>query len=59
MVKTVVLYGHPTDPAAFEEYYANTHVPIAAKMPKVGAGLRSDVPSVLRHNPMISLCYDS
>jgi len=32
MVKTVVLYGHPEDPAAFEEYYASTHMPIAARM---------------------------
>jgi hypothetical protein len=24
MVKLTVLYGNPEDPAAFEEYYANT-----------------------------------
>lgn len=35
MVKIVVLYGQPDDPAAFEEYYAGTHVPLAAKMPNV------------------------
>ncbi len=35
MHKVTVLYGHPTDPAAFEEYYANTHLPIAAKIPGV------------------------
>jgi uncharacterized protein (TIGR02118 family) len=35
MVKVTVLYGHPTDPEAFEEYYANEHVPIAAKIPNV------------------------
>jgi uncharacterized protein (TIGR02118 family) len=33
----LVLYGHPTDPAAFESYYFATHIPIAKKMP----GLRS------------------
>jgi uncharacterized protein (TIGR02118 family) len=35
MVKVVVLYGPPSDPAAFEDYYANTHLPLAAKMPNV------------------------
>src|SRR3954453_1182168 len=35
MVKVTVLYGPPTDAAAFEDYYANTHVPLAAKMPQV------------------------
>ncbi len=28
MVKLSMLYGHPDDPAAFEEYYANTHVTV-------------------------------
>jgi uncharacterized protein (TIGR02118 family) len=32
MVKLTVLYGHPTDPAAFERYYAQTHMPIAQKV---------------------------
>jgi uncharacterized protein (TIGR02118 family) len=35
MVKIVVLYGPPTDPAAFEDHYVNTHLPLAAKMPNV------------------------
>ena len=35
MVKFTVLYGHPEDPVAFEEYYFNTHMPIAQKMPNV------------------------
>jgi uncharacterized protein (TIGR02118 family) len=34
-VKIVVLYGPPTDSAAFEDYYAHTHLPLAAKMPNV------------------------
>ncbi len=25
MIKATVLYGHPTDPEAFEKYYAETH----------------------------------
>ncbi len=32
MVKTTALYGHPTDPAAFERYYAEIHMPLVAKM---------------------------
>ena len=32
MIKLTVLYGHPTDPAAFENYYATTHMPLSAKM---------------------------
>jgi uncharacterized protein (TIGR02118 family) len=33
MAKILVLYGKPADPAAFDAYYANTHVPIAKKLP--------------------------
>lgn len=32
MIKLTVLYGHPADPAAFESYYAATHMPLSAKM---------------------------
>jgi uncharacterized protein (TIGR02118 family) len=35
MMKLIVLYGPPADPDAFEEYYENTHLPIAAKIPDV------------------------
>lgn len=30
--KLTVLYGHPTNPAAFEKYYAEVHLPIADKI---------------------------
>ncbi|MBF6255509.1 EthD family reductase [Nocardia farcinica] len=33
-----VCYGAPDDPAAFDEYYRTTHVPLAAKVPGL-AGL--------------------
>ena len=33
MVKVIVLYGHPTDPAAFDEHYASTHTPLVNQMP--------------------------
>jgi len=33
MVKLTVLYGPPTDPAAFDKYYLETHVPLADAIP--------------------------
>ncbi len=32
MIKVTVLYGHPASPDEFENYYASTHLPLAAKM---------------------------
>ena len=32
----MILYGHPADPEAFEDYYASHHIPYASKhMPNV------------------------
>jgi uncharacterized protein (TIGR02118 family) len=28
-----ICYGKPADPAAFDDYYTNTHVPLALKVP--------------------------
>ncbi|AVL99959.1 EthD family reductase [Gordonia iterans] len=28
-----VMYGHPSDPAAFDAYYEGTHAPIATQIP--------------------------
>jgi uncharacterized protein (TIGR02118 family) len=33
MHKILVLYPEPTDRAAFEDYYVNKHLPLAAKLP--------------------------
>ena len=33
MADVVVLYKTPKDPAAFDKYYAATHIPLAKKMP--------------------------
>ena len=33
MLKLTVLYGHPSDPEAFERHYAQTHMPLVAKIP--------------------------
>ena len=35
MAKITALYGHPTDPAAFEEYYADNHLPLVEKIPNL------------------------
>lgn len=35
MFKVTVLYGEPTDPAAFEQYYLEQHLSIAARIPNV------------------------
>jgi uncharacterized protein (TIGR02118 family) len=32
MHRLTVLYGHPKDPAAFDRYYFDVHIPIAKKM---------------------------
>jgi uncharacterized protein (TIGR02118 family) len=37
MATAIALYNPPTDPDAFDEYYATTHVPLAKKL----RGLRS------------------
>jgi len=39
MAQVLVLYNAPADPAAFDRYYQQTHIPIAKKI----AGLRSYV----------------
>src|SRR3954471_22933649 len=33
MAEIVVLYKTPTDAAAFDKYYAETHIPLAKKLP--------------------------
>lgn len=35
MVKLVVAYGQPEDPAAFDEHYAATHIPLVEKIPNL------------------------
>ncbi len=35
MVKLVVAYGPPEDPTAFDQHYAETHVPLAQQIPNV------------------------
>jgi uncharacterized protein (TIGR02118 family) len=33
MAQMIVLYKKPTDPAAFDQQYAETHIPLAKKIP--------------------------
>lgn len=35
MVKFVVAYGAPEDPAAFDQHYAEKHVPLVEKIPNL------------------------
>lgn len=35
MVKLVVTYGAPDDPAAFEQHYTSTHIPLVDKIPNL------------------------
>jgi uncharacterized protein (TIGR02118 family) len=35
MVKLMVLYGKPDDEAAFDAHYADTHAPLAGKIPNL------------------------
>ncbi len=32
MIRLLVLYGHPKDPAAFDRYYGQIHIPLAKRM---------------------------
>ncbi|HKH98604.1 MAG TPA: EthD family reductase [Candidatus Sulfotelmatobacter sp.] len=48
MAQILVLYNAPADPAAFDRYYQQTHVPLAKKIP----GLRS---YSISHGPVQAL----
>ena len=32
MIRLLVLYGHPEDPAAFDRYYQAIHIPLARRL---------------------------
>ena len=52
MVKLVVAYGQPVEPAALDEYYASTHAPLVQKIP-VCAVLRPGRCSRRRTGPLL------
>jgi uncharacterized protein (TIGR02118 family) len=53
MVKLTVLYKKPPDIKFFDDYYSNTHVPLASKLP----GLRKYEVSKVAGTPMGESSY--
>ncbi len=52
MAQLLVLYHQPADPAAFDRYYSETHVPIAKKIPRLRSYIVNDGPvNVLAGSP--------
>ena len=58
-----VLYGHPQDPAAFDSYYQQTHVPLVDKIDGVRSFTARKVDSMDGSPPpyylMAELAFDS
>lgn len=53
MIKLTVLYNHPKDPAAFESYYATTHMPLVGKIQGIlKAELTKFLPEADGSNPV-------
>ena len=48
MVRMLVLYNHPEDPAAFDKHYNEIHIPLAKQMPGL---VRYTVSKNLGKNP--------
>jgi uncharacterized protein (TIGR02118 family) len=63
MAKILVLYHPPADPAAFDKYYHETHIPLATRMPGVRSCVISAAPPrVLAGHPaylVAELTFDS
>lgn len=63
MFKVTVLYGEPTDPGQFEQYYFDEHLSIAAGIPNVARVETAKVAatpdgSALPHYRMAELWFD-
>jgi uncharacterized protein (TIGR02118 family) len=54
MIQLTVLYGHPQDPAAFDRYYEEKHVPLVKRLPRL-RGFTATRPSTL--NPQEQSSY--
>ena len=64
MAQLLALYHQPPDPAAFDRYYFDTHVPIAKKIPGLRSYIVSNGPlNVIAGNPspylIAELSFDS
>lgn len=62
-MKLVVAYGPPEDPVAFDEHYANTHAPLAQKIPNLrrfeaGKVLGTPDGSAAPYYFIAELCFD-
>lgn len=52
----IVCYGHPDEPASFDQYYSTTHRPLADKIPVFAPGTPArSAPSTSRRRPTTSL----
>ncbi len=51
MVKFIALYRRPTDPAAFDKVYFDTHVPLVNKIPNLRRVKISNVTGAPRGEP--------
>ncbi len=64
MTKLVVLYKKPADAAAFDAYYAKTHIPLAKKVPglkryEVSSGPIASPTGVSPYHLVATLEFDS
>ena len=48
MVRFLVLYRRPPDPAAFDRHYFDVHVPLAKRLPGLRSYMISRNPSLIR-----------
>lgn len=52
-MRLLVLYNQPADPAAFDRYYAETHVPLAKTIPGLRSYLvNSGAPNLVAGGPL-------
>ena len=64
MIQLTALYGHPQDPSAFDNYYQQTHSPLARKIPGL-KGYIANKPTTLNpqepspHYLIAELYFDS
>lgn len=64
MATLLVLYKNPTDPAAFDQHYFSTHVPLARKIPglrryEVSAGPITTPQGDAPYHLVATLSFDS
>ena len=51
MIQLSVLYGHPQDPTAFDNYYQQTHGPLAAKVPGLKGYIANKLVALMPNEP--------